>query len=90
VGASGATAAVLFSFILFQPTAQLGIYFIIPMPAWLFGLLYLAYEWYMSRRGRDGIAHDAHYFGALYGIAFTALVDRNAVPHFIQAIFPGL
>ncbi|MFT3885874.1 MAG: rhomboid family intramembrane serine protease [Flavobacteriales bacterium] len=91
VGASGATSAVVFAFILLNPSAKLMLIFLpIPMAAWLFGLLYLAYEWYMSKQDRDGIAHDAHYFGALYGIAFTALVDRQAVPHFIHAVFPAM
>lgn len=87
VGASGATSAVVFSFILLHPATKLMLILLpIPLPAWLFGLLYLGYEWYMSKRGRDGIAHDAHYFGALYGIAFTALLDPKAVGRFIQAV----
>lgn len=87
VGASGATSAVVFSFILLHPATKLMLILLpIPLPAWLFGLLYLGYEWYMSKRGRDGIAHDAHYFGALYGIAFTALLDPKAVARFIQAV----
>lgn len=87
VGASGATSAVVFSFILLHPDTKLMLIFLpIPMAAWIFGGLYLAYEWYMSKRGRDGIAHDAHYFGALYGIAFTALLGRDVVPHFFEAV----
>lgn len=87
VGASGATSAVVFSFILLHPDTKLMLIFLpIPMSAWIFGALYLAYEWYMSKRGGDGIAHDAHYFGALFGIAFTALVDPGAVPHFFSTM----
>jgi membrane associated rhomboid family serine protease len=91
VGASGATSAVVFAFILLNPEAKLGLILIpIPIAAWLFGLLYLGYEWYMSKRGGDGIAHDAHYFGALYGIAFTALLDHDAVGHFLRTVLPSL
>lgn len=91
VGASGATSAVLFSFILLRPDTELMLILLpIPMPAWVFGLLYLGYEWYMSKRGSDGIAHDAHYFGALYGIAFTALLDPQAVGRFLRVVAPGL
>lgn len=87
VGASGATSAVVFSFILLHPDTKLMLIFLpIPMAAWIFGGLYLAYEWYMSKRGGDGIAHDAHYFGALFGIAFTASIIPTAVTHFIQAV----
>ena len=87
VGASGATSAVVFSFILLHPDTKLMLIFLpIPMASWIFGGLYLAYEWYMSKRGNDGIAHDAHYFGALFGIAFTALIGPQVVPHFIETV----
>lgn len=87
VGASGATSAVVFSFILLHPDTKLMLIFLpVPLAAWIFGALYLAYEWYMSKRGGDGIAHDAHYFGALFGIAFTALVDPGSVPHFFRTM----
>jgi len=87
VGASGATSAVVFSFILLHPDTKLMLIFLpIPLAAWIFGGLYLFYEWYMSKRGRDGIAHDAHYFGALYGIAFTAMLQPASVPHFFNTV----
>lgn len=87
VGASGATSAVVFSFILLHPDSKLMLIFLpIPMSAWIFGGLYLAYEWYMSKRGQGNIAHDAHYFGALYGIAFTALLEPRVVGNFIDAV----
>ena len=87
VGASGATSAVVFSFILLHPETKLMLIFLpIPLAAWIFGGLYLAYEWYMSKRGGDGIAHDAHYFGALFGIAFTAVIIPGSVERFIHAV----
>lgn len=87
VGASGATSAVVFSYILLHPETRLMLIFLpIPLPAWIFGGLYLAYEWYMSKRGRDGIAHDAHYFGALFGIAFTAMLGPHVVSGFFKAV----
>lgn len=87
VGASGATSAVVFAFILLHPDTKLMLIFLpIPLSAWIFGGLYLLYEWYMSKRGVGNIAHDAHYFGALYGIAFTATLDPGAIGHFINAV----
>src|SRR5690606_24820720 len=68
LGASGAISAVLFSFILFQPKTMLGIFFVIPMPAWLFAILYLGYCVWASKNARDGINHDAHFYGAVFGI----------------------
>lgn len=87
VGASGATSAVVFAFILLHPDTPLMLIFLpIPMAAWIFGGLYLLYEWYMSRRGGGHIAHDAHYFGALFGIAYTATLAPQAITHFFQTI----
>jgi membrane associated rhomboid family serine protease len=91
VGASGATSAVVFASILMFPLNTLTLLILPnPTPAWLFGLLYLAYEWYMGKRGGDGIAHDAHFAGAIVGVAFTALLDPGVVQRFIAQIGTSL
>lgn len=75
LGASGAVSAVMFAFILFAPLTSLYLFFIpIPVPAFIFGGLYLWYSWYMSKRNTDNIGHDAHFWGAAFGIAFTILM----------------
>lgn len=84
LGASGAISAVLFSFILFQPKTMLGIFFVIPMPAWLFAILYLGYCVWASRNARDGINHDAHFYGAVFGIIFTIILHPSVIQHFIS------
>lgn len=87
VGASGAVSAVVFAAILFNPTMKMGIIFLpIMMPAFVFGLLYLGYSYYMSHRGGDNIAHDTHFFGALFGIMFTILLNRDIGKHFVYQI----
>jgi membrane associated rhomboid family serine protease len=85
VGASGAVAAVLFSYILIKPTAMLGVMLVIPMPAFLFGIVYMWYESKMQGRN-DGIAHDAHLFGALFGLLFTGLMRPEFGPEFFSQI----
>ncbi|MBK8338808.1 MAG: rhomboid family intramembrane serine protease [Flavobacteriales bacterium] len=81
VGASGAVSAVLFAHILIMPTAPVGIFLLpVRMPAILFGVLYLIYEWYQHKRGGDGVAHDAHLMGATHGLIFTALLEPKLVP----------
>ncbi|WP_420712342.1 rhomboid family intramembrane serine protease [Pedobacter sp. SL55] len=82
LGASGAISAVLFSYILFQPLSMIGVMFI-PMPAIVFGVLYLVYCVYMSRNSRDSINHDAHFFGAITGLILTVILVKGIVPHFI-------
>lgn len=82
LGASGAISAVLFSYILFQPLSMIGVMFI-PMPAIVFGVLYLVYCMYMSKNSRDNINHDAHFFGAITGLILTVLLVPGIVSHFI-------
>ncbi len=71
VGASGAISAVLFAGILFDPSMRISLLILpIPAPAWVFGILYLAFCFYMARRGGDNIGHTAHAVGAIYGFLF--------------------
>jgi membrane associated rhomboid family serine protease len=79
LGASGAILAVLFASIVYFPAASLYIMPIpVPIPAPLFAVGYLAYTYYASRQQRGRINHDAHFSGALAGIAFVALFDAPA------------
>jgi len=71
IGASGAVTGVLYSAILLQPDMMLGIFFIIPMPAYIFGILYLLYSIYGMRAKNDNIGHTAHFGGAIGGYAIT-------------------
>ncbi len=73
IGASGAVTGILYSAILLQPDMMLGIFFIIPMPAYLFGILYLLYSIYGMRAKNDNIGHTAHFGGAIGGYIFTLL-----------------
>ena len=84
LGASGAISAVLFSFILFYPKAELRIFFAIPMPAYLFAVLYIGYCIWASKNSNDRINHDAHLFGALSGLVITILLYPWIIRHFIE------
>lgn len=88
LGASGATMALVFSYVALAPTAPMGLAFMpaLHLPSIIFGLLLLAAEYYMERRGNSGIAHDAHIFGALYGFGFTLLIDIENWRNFISQI----
>lgn len=80
VGASGAVSAVLFAQIIMLPTSPVQFLFIpFPIPAYVFGILYLAYSYYMDKRGGDNVAHDAHFFGAVYGLLFMIILDPSLV-----------
>lgn len=71
VGASGAVSAVVFASILFAPTGRIYLFFIpIGIPAFIFGVLYLIYSYIMARRSHGTIGHDAHFWGAVFGIVY--------------------
>ncbi|HKJ48543.1 MAG TPA: rhomboid family intramembrane serine protease [Christiangramia sp.] len=71
VGASGAVMGVLYSAILLQPDMTLGLFFVIPVPAYIFGIGYLLYTIYGMKRRTDNIGHDAHFGGATGGYLLT-------------------
>lgn len=87
IGASGAVSAVLFSSILLYPTGSIYMFFIpIPIPSAIFGILYLVYSAYMSKKGKDNIGHNAHFWGAIYGIVFTIALRPAVASEFIDKI----
>ncbi|MCV9930190.1 rhomboid family intramembrane serine protease [Flavobacterium sp. LS1R49] len=79
VGASGAVTGILYSAILLRPDMMLGIFFIIPMPAYLFGILYLLYSIYGMRAKNDNIGHTAHFGGAIGGYLITLIKEPTLV-----------
>jgi membrane associated rhomboid family serine protease len=85
LGASGAVSAVLFSFILLSPWSRI-IVLVVPMPAIIYAVLYVAYSIYMDRAGRDNINHSAHLWGAAYGVVFTLLVEPRVLGHFLAEL----
>ncbi|GGH11626.1 rhomboid family intramembrane serine protease [Mucilaginibacter phyllosphaerae] len=85
LGASGAISAVIFSFIMFAPTASMGLMFIpIPIPAWIFGILYLVYCHFASKHARDNVNHDAHLYGAISGVVITFALHHDIINEFIR------
>ena len=86
VGASGATSAIVFSFIVFEPTAMLGLFFILPIPAVFFGILYLFYSSWAGKKNADNIDHEAHFYGAIAGFLFTIAMKPALFSLFIHKI----
>lgn len=88
LGASGAIESVIFSFIIINPFQWL-YFFFIPMPAWVLGLLFLIFSFYMSKRKmpNDRIGHEAHFWGGIFGILFTFVVKPSLFKAYIDLIF---
>lgn len=87
VGASGAVSAILFSSILLLPSSKIYLLFIpFPIPAVIFGILYLIYSAYMAKKAVDNIGHDAHFWGAVYGLTFPIVLKPSLFLNFINQI----
>lgn len=86
LGASGAVSSVVFAFILFAPLRKLYVFGILPLPAFVFGILYLFYCYYAAKRGGDNINHDAHFWGALYGFFLTLILKPALIALFLDQL----
>ena len=87
LGASGAVSAVVFASIVLAPTQKLMLLILpIPIPAYLFGAIFLGVEYYLGKRGNTNIGHDAHFWGAVYGVLFTIILKPSLASDFIQQI----
>ncbi len=84
IGASGAVSAVVFASIFFDPWHKIGLYGIIPIPGILFALIYLGYSYYMGKKSYDNIGHDAHLWGAIFGLIFPIILKPELFQIFIH------
>ena len=91
IGASGGVSGILFAAIAVYP--QIGIYFFfipIPIPGYIFGLLYFGYSVYMmlNPRPHDNIGHAAHLGGAFFGLVYAvATLPQMAIQN---ALYLGI
>ena len=71
LGASGAVSAVVIATIVFSPWSSIYLYGAFKISAALYAILFIVYCVYMGKQNRDNINHDAHLWGALFGMIFT-------------------
>lgn len=83
VGASGAVSGVIFAFIMFFPFHLLLLFFIIPIPAFVFGILYVAFSLYGIPNRSLNIGHEAHLGGAIVGAIIGFLIIPIA-PYYLD------
>jgi membrane associated rhomboid family serine protease len=87
VGASGVISGIVFISILYFPTDRIYLFGVIPIPSFIFGVLYLWYSWYASKSSGDRIDHSAHLYGALAGLLTGILLDQSWLPRW-QFLIP--
>jgi membrane associated rhomboid family serine protease len=83
LGASGGVSSVVFAFIMFAPWSWFAFP---PVPAIVYGIGYLFYCIYMGKKGGDGINHDAHFWGALYGVVFVLINEPRMATYFLNQL----
>ena len=72
LGASGAVSAIIFAAITIEPTMPIRFFFIpVDIPGYLFGFIFLGLSYYLAKRGGGNIGHNAHFWGAIFGVVFT-------------------
>ena len=86
LGASGGVAAVIFASIILLPLQSICLYFALCMPGFILGTLYIVFSYYQGRKANDGINHDAHLYGALFGLVFCAVLYPSSIPNFIEQV----
>jgi len=86
LGASGGVAAIIFSMIFYDPLIKIYLYFAIPIPGFILGIVYIIYSYFYSKGSDDNINHSAHLYGALFGILFSAVVRPMAILEFFEQL----
>ncbi len=86
LGASGAVSAIVFASIIWNPLGGL-LVMGFPMPAWVFGILYLALEIWLDKKGNTGVAHDAHIGGAIFGVVFILITNIEKGKEILDLVF---
>ncbi len=94
VGASGAISGVVFALVLLMPYQYILLFLIIPMPFWLYGVLFVLFSLFGIRTGIGNIGHDAHLGGALVGLLICGIFFPSiAIEHwllFTSLVLPTL
>ena len=74
LGASGAVSAVVFAAIVFNPWSSVYLYGALKISFFIYAVLFIIYCMYMGKKSADNVNHDAHLWGALFGLALTLIL----------------
>jgi membrane associated rhomboid family serine protease len=79
VGASGAVNGVVFAAVAISPGMTLNLLGILPLPAWLYALLFVGVSIYGIRSRKDNVGHEAHLAGALVGMIIAIAIHPSSL-----------
>jgi membrane associated rhomboid family serine protease len=86
LGASGAISGLVMSTVILAPAMSDSIMIWGLIPGWVFAILYLSYSYYAARKMMDNVAHEAHLWGAIAGIVFTAILMPKESWQFVEML----
>ncbi len=86
LGASGGVASAVFASIILMPLSDICLFDILCLPGFVLGILFLIYSAVQSKKDSDGINHDAHFYGAMFGIIVILILFPQSGANFIQEI----
>ena len=89
IGASGAVMAIMAIYICLYPHRQFLLFFVIPAPAWVLGLVTIGADFLGFISPSDNVAHIAHLAGAAFGYLYfkTGISLASIVPRHLPAWF---
>ena len=81
LGASGGVCGVIFACIFLLPGSSVRLFLIpIPIPAYIYAVLFMLFSYYAIRTQRGNIGHDAHLGGAIIGLLAATVLHPSIVP----------
>jgi membrane associated rhomboid family serine protease len=86
LGASGGTSATVFASIILMPLSDICLFGLLCLPGFLLGGFFLIYSFVKGQQGQDNINHDAHLYGAIFGIVCILLLSPNSAAMFLEQI----
>lgn len=86
LGASGAVSAMVFASIVYFPLEKIYLFGVIGIPGFILGILYVIYSYFQGKNLSDGINHEAHLYGGVYGVVFAMVVYPQSIPNFFRQI----
>ena len=86
IGASGAVSGVIFVYIMLNPWSKIYLYGLIGIYSIIGGIAYLIYSTWASRHSNDRIDHDAHFYGAVFGIIMIVLLRPSILSIFLNQL----
>ena len=75
VGASGGVCGIIYSSLFLMERGSVYVLFIpIPIPDYIYAVLFILVSYYLMKKGADNIGHDAHIGGAITGTIYAIAV----------------